>query len=93
MPKALSQDELKTALKDLPGWSYKEDQIGKTYPFDDFKQALAFINRTGDAAEQANHHPEILNVYNKVTLHLSTHDAGNKVTQKDIDLAKAIEGI
>lgn len=93
MPITLSQDELHQALKGLPGWSYKEDQIAKTYQFDDFKQALAFINRIGDSAEQANHHPEIFNVYNKVTLHLSTHDAGNKVTQKDIDLAKAIDAV
>lgn len=93
MATALETDQLTTALNDLPGWAFNDDKIGKTYQFDDFRQALGFIVRVGLEAETAQHHPELFNVYNKVTIHLSTHDAGGKVTQKDLDLAKAIEKI
>jgi 4a-hydroxytetrahydrobiopterin dehydratase len=61
--------------------------------FSDFKSALAFINKVGELAELQQHHPHIENVYNKVTLKLYTHDAGNTITQKDELLAKAIEAI
>ena len=93
MPTALTPEQLTTALNNLPGWALNDDKIGKTFKFADFRQALGFIVRVGLEAETANHHPELFNVYNKVTIHLSTHDAGGKVTQKDLDLAKAIEGI
>lgn len=66
--------------------------IEKSFRFKDFSQAFAFMTRVAEAAEQANHHPDWSNSYNKVTIALSTHDAGG-VTQKDIDLARAIETI
>lgn len=61
------------------------------YLFNDFSEALAFIMRVGLEAEKAQHHPEIHNVYNKVRLRLSTHDAGDVVTEKDHALARAID--
>ncbi|MEM9227624.1 MAG: 4a-hydroxytetrahydrobiopterin dehydratase, partial [Verrucomicrobiota bacterium] len=68
-----------------------EDKLKKSFQFKDFTEALGFIVRVGVAAEKHNHHPELFNVYNKVTIALNTHDAGGKVTQKDIKLAQAIE--
>ena len=59
--------------------------------FDDFKAAFAFMTVVADLSEAHNHHPEWRNVYNKVWINLTTHDAGNTVTQKDRDLAAAIE--
>lgn len=93
MPEPLSNDAIQSALADLPGWALEDDKLSKAYKFADFREALAFIVRIGLEAETVNHHPELWNVYSCVTVMLSTHDAGNKVTQKDVDLAKAIEGI
>ena len=72
------------------GWEMKEGKLVRSYVFVDFGQALAFINKVSIVAERLQHHPEIWNVYNKVKLTLSTHDAGNKVTDKDLTLAEAI---
>ena len=93
MPEALSDDAIQSALSELPGWSFADDKLTKTYKLADFRAALAFIVRIGLEAEAANHHPELFNVYSTVTIALNTHDAGGKVTSKDVDLAKAIEGI
>ena len=65
----------------------------KKFEFRDFKDALAFIIKVGIEAEKSNHHPEINNIYNQVTIALQTHDVGNKVSIKDIDLARNIEKI
>lgn len=92
MSEPLSQDSIVVALNDLPGWSFADDKLTKTYKLADFRAALAFIVRIGLEAEVANHHPELFNVYSTVTISLCTHDAGDKVTQKDVDLAAAIEG-
>ncbi|MBB6429245.1 4a-hydroxytetrahydrobiopterin dehydratase [Algisphaera agarilytica] len=91
MSEPLSLQAIETALQTLPGWSYADDKLGKRFGFADFKAALAFINRVGDAAESANHHPEIFNVYNTVEIKLNTHDADGRVTEKDVQLAGAIE--
>ncbi len=93
MAAALSEKEVQEALSGLEGWQSGDDTIKKKYQFNDFSQALGFIVRVGIEAEKQVHHPKIKNVYNNVWIELSTHDAGGKVTQKDIDLAKAIEGI
>lgn len=79
-------------LENLKGWYFNQDSIEKKYQFKDFIQALAFMVKVGLAAEKLNHHPEIFNVYNKITLRLNTHDA-KCITDKDIDLAKAIDEI
>lgn len=88
----LSTSGIATALESLNDWSFIENTLEKKYQFQDFKQALGFIVQVGVLAEKQNHHPELQNVYNKITLRLSTHDA-NGVTQKDIDLAKTIDKI
>lgn len=93
MSDPLNDDAITAALDQLPGWSFADDKMTKTFKLADFRAALAFIVRIGLEAEAFNHHPELLNVYSTVTISLSTHDAGNKVTQKDVDLAKTIEGI
>ena len=77
-------------LKEIAGWEFNNDGIEKKFAFKNFNQALGFIVQVGLLAEKANHHPELFNVYNKVNIRLSTHDA-NGVTDKDFDLAKAIE--
>jgi len=89
----LSQQEIRAALSNLNGWEQGDDKIKKEFQFGDFKEALAFIVRVGFEAEKLTHHPGLYNVYNTVKIELSTHDAGDKVTQNDIDLATAIEGI
>ncbi|MEO1022627.1 MAG: 4a-hydroxytetrahydrobiopterin dehydratase [Bacteroidota bacterium] len=88
---ALSEQAINEALTDLDGWDHDEDMITCGYEFKHFKEALGFIVQVGLVAEQKGHHPEIFNVYNKVVISLQTHDAGNKVTQTDIDMARAIE--
>ncbi|MBX2852785.1 MAG: 4a-hydroxytetrahydrobiopterin dehydratase [Phycisphaeraceae bacterium] len=93
MSTPLANDAINAALSDLPGWSYADDKLTKTYKFNSFREALAFIVRIGFEAEAANHHPELFNVYSAVTVSLNTHDAGGKVTQKDVALAGEIERI
>jgi 4a-hydroxytetrahydrobiopterin dehydratase len=86
----LSEDEIRAELADLPGWQRGDGAIVKQFDFETFRDAIAFINRVADAAEAANHHPELTNVYSHVRIALSTHDAGG-ITEKDIALAHAIE--
>ncbi len=91
MREPLSPDEISAALDALSGWTYEDDALAKTFTFGDFREALAFIVRLGFEAEERDHHPNLTNVYNRVELALTTHDAGNRVTQMDVDLARAIE--
>lgn len=93
MSKALSDKEIEKGLEKLEGWKFENNKISKSFNFDNFKAAMAFLVRVGFEAESAGHHPEIFNVYNKVDVSLQTHDAENKVTQKDLDLALSIQGI
>ena len=91
MRNLLTETEIEEALQQLPGWSFEKDTIRKSFVFSNFREAVSFIVRLAFEAEQANHHPELYNVYNKVEVALNTHDAGNKVTAADISLAGAIE--
>ena len=91
MSEALNEQVIADALNALDGWGYADGKLTKNFKFGDFREAMAFMVRVGFEAEAANHHPELWNVYSCVTISLSTHDAGNQVTQKDIDLATAIE--
>ncbi|MFD2533189.1 4a-hydroxytetrahydrobiopterin dehydratase [Gracilimonas halophila] len=93
MAQPLSESDINQALSSLEGWEFNEDKISKEFSFNDFSEALGFIVRVGLEAEKQVHHPELFNVYNTVKISLSTHDAGGKVTQKDVDLAKAIESV
>ncbi len=74
-------------------WKEKNNQLTAQFEFDDFIQAFSFMTEVAFHAEKANHHPDWNNVYNKVTIHLSTHDAGDVVTEKDRSLAKAIDQV
>jgi 4a-hydroxytetrahydrobiopterin dehydratase len=74
-------------------WINEDNALQATFKFKDFIEAWAFMNQVAMTAEKMNHHPDWSNVYNNVHIKLSTHDAGNTVTQKDIDLAKAIDVI
>jgi 4a-hydroxytetrahydrobiopterin dehydratase len=90
---ALSQTEIQGKLRAVPGWELaKNKAIHKKFTFANFKDALAFVNKVGELAEQSNHHPDITINYNKVSLSVTTHDAGG-LTTKDFDLAGHIEKI
>lgn len=93
MAEPLSDEKISKELNNLPGWSHEDDKLSKEYNFDNFRDAMAFINRIAFEAEEQVHHPEIFNVYNTVNISLSTHDAGGKVTEKDVKLAKTIESL
>ena len=87
MPAALLTDaEIDIALATLPGWARAGGGIERSYRFADFTRAFAWITRAALLAEKADHHPEWSNVYNKVEVRLTTHDAGG-ITAKDIALA------
>jgi 4a-hydroxytetrahydrobiopterin dehydratase len=90
MTDLLSDIAIQRELGTLAGWSRRGDVLTRLYSFRNFSEAMAFVNSVADAAEAANHHPDIDIRYSKVTLSLSSHDAGG-ITQKDIDLARAID--
>lgn len=87
----LSDAEIDSRLRRLPGWERRGDEIRRTFSFADFAGSLAFVNQVGALAEAADHHPDVDIRYSKVTLTLSTHDAGG-LTAKDFDLAEKIGG-
>ncbi len=72
------------------GWSHTKDMLNRDFAFADFSAAFGFMTRVAMLAEQANHHPNWSNVYNSVSISLTSHDEGNLVTDKDIELAKQI---
>ena len=74
-------------------WKEENHRLAREFAFNTFAEALEFINQIGEIAERQNHHPTILNTYNRVRLELTTHDAGNMVTEKDWSLARAIDEI
>ena len=83
----LTAVQIEHALTHLPGWSCQDNALVKTLEFTDFREAMAFMLKAGFEADAMNHHPEWSNVYNKVSIRLTTHDAGNQVTAKDVTLA------
>jgi 4a-hydroxytetrahydrobiopterin dehydratase len=87
-----NKETAQSILKNLKDWTFNDNGIEKKFVFRNFSEALGFIVQVGLLAEKQSHHPELFNVYNKVNIRLSTHDAGG-VTDKDFDLAKAIEKI
>lgn len=89
MAAVLSNTEVAQRLEQLDGWSREGDMITVTKKFDGFPSAIAFVNQLVEPAEAAGHHPDIAISYNKVTISLTTHDAGG-LTQKDFDLATQI---
>ena len=87
----LSKEEITRALQELDGWIFDNDRFVKQVTFGDFREAMGFIVRVAFEAEALDHHPDLHNVYNRVTLALNTHDAGGKVTAFDVALAKKID--
>ena len=92
MDTLVTQNEIDEALTKLDGWSQSGNEIARTFVLPSFPAALAFTCAAGHLAERADHHPDIVIKYSKVTLTLSTHSAGG-LTQKDIELAGEINRI
>ena len=90
----LSEDARAEALDTLDEWDYDEarDAIARTFTFADFSAAFAFMTRVALLAEKADHHPEWSNVWNRVDVALTTHDAGG-LSHKDVSLAEAIDAL
>jgi len=93
MATPLTPAQIKAALKDLPAWTHRRGALAKEFKFGSFKEAFSFMARVAFEAEAMDHHPDWSNVYNRVAIRLNTHDAGNKVTAKDVALARKIQGI
>jgi 4a-hydroxytetrahydrobiopterin dehydratase len=92
MTDLLSEDEIASRLVDVE-WEREEDGIARDWRFEDFAEAIAFVNRVAEAAEEANHHPEILvHGWNKVRLLLINHSAGG-LTDPDFEMAKKFDGL
>ena len=85
----LSEQEVTQQIKSLPDWTLEGKELRRTFQFKNFVEAIDFVNRLVEPAETAGHHPDLAISYNKVTVSLTTHDAGG-LTQKDFDLAKTI---
>jgi 4a-hydroxytetrahydrobiopterin dehydratase len=88
----LTDTEIQQSLDSLPGWERNGSAIQRIFSFADFKTAMEFVNRVADAAEQANHHPDIDIRYNKVIMMLMSHDSGG-VTPRDVRMATRISQI
>ncbi len=88
----LSDEQIKTELSGLSGWSVVNGKLHKDYVFDDFVEAFGFMTRAAIHIEKMNHHPEWFNVYNKLSVDLVTHDAGG-ITQNDIVLARTLNSL
>ena len=88
--KKYNKEEVAPMLLNLNDWHFNSDGIEKKFQFKNFTEALGFIVKVGVISEKMNHHPELFNVYNKVNIRLTTHDAGG-VTDKDIKLASEID--
>ena len=90
--KKLSEAEIGQALATLPGWDVKDAKLHRDYKFGDFVHAFGFMATAALAIEKMGHHPEWFNVYNRVTVDLTTHDAQG-ITSNDTDLAKVLDEI
>ncbi len=89
--KPLTSEEIQAALESLPAWSADADALVRQFEFGSFREAIGAILQIGFEAEQLDHHPELLNTYNKLRVRLTTHDAGNRITERDVQLARRIE--
>jgi len=88
----LSKSDIDEELKKLSGWNVKDDKLHKEFQFDNFNQAFGFMTRAAMEIEKMNHHPEWFNVYNRITVDLTTHDAGG-ITNNDVNLAKFLNSL
>lgn len=87
---AYSDAQVEEALQQLTGWSQEGEAIVKSFTFDDFNAAIAFIQLAAGPIDEMDHHPEWTNVYNRVDIRLTSHDVGG-VTDRDVQLARVIE--
>ena len=88
----LSQEEIEEELQKLQGWDISDEKLHKEFSFDSFNQAFGFMTRAAMEIEKMNHHPEWFNVYNRITIELTTHDAGG-ITKNDVNLAKILNSL
>ena len=88
----LSPEKISEELKNLPGWSIKDEKLHRDFEFESLNQAFGFMTRAAMEIEKMNHHPEWFNVYNRLTVDLMTHDAGG-ITQNDVELAKILNSL
>ena len=89
----LSDDQITAALAHLPGWERDGDALRREWQFGSFREAIAFLVQVAFEAEEWQHHPEVWNVYDRVRLTLTTHDAGNRITEKDVALARVLSDL
>jgi 4a-hydroxytetrahydrobiopterin dehydratase len=92
MPTKLSESEIQSALRELNGWTVVNGKLHREYKFADFVNAFGFMASAALVAEAMGHHPEWFNVYNRVTVDLTTHDAGG-ITAKDRELAGKMDAL
>jgi 4a-hydroxytetrahydrobiopterin dehydratase len=88
----LTDEAIAAALAGLDGWDLQDGKLHRRFEFADFERAFAFMSGVALAAESANHHPEWCNVYNRVEVWLTTHDAGG-ITKRDLDLAVVMNAL
>ena len=88
----LSKDDIDEELKGLPGWMVVNEKLHKDFQFENFNQAFGFMTRAAMEIEKMNHHPEWFNVYNRITIELTTHDAGG-ITKNDVSLARILNSL
>ena len=88
----VSEAEIIEELKKLEGWNIKDNKLHKEFQFDSFNQAFGFMTRAAMEIEKMNHHPEWFNVYNRITIDLTTHDAGG-ITNNDMNLAGILNSL
>jgi 4a-hydroxytetrahydrobiopterin dehydratase len=88
----LTEDEIAKLMTKLPGWSVQNGKLHREYECKDFVAAFANMTRVAGIAESMNHHPEWFNVYNRISVDLTTHDAGG-ITEKDVKLARLLDSI
>lgn len=88
----LPEDQIRIELRDIKGWSIQNGKLYKEFVFTDFTEAFGFMTKAALHAEKMNHHPEWSNVYNRLSVYLTTHDAGG-ITANDIKLARTLNSI
>ena len=88
----LDSNEIELGLSKISNWTLDKDRIKKTFEFKNFGDAFAFMTRMAIEIERMNHHPEWFNVYNRITIELTTHDAGG-ITKNDVNLAKILNSL
>lgn len=88
----LSEEEIEARLAKLGGWRREGRFIARTFTFPSFREAVAFINHVADLAEEADHHPDLYNIWRKVTLKYTTHDAGG-LTERDFRMAEKVNAL